>query len=130
MKYNNMVQLDVMPQVRDRSLYRYVPTFAWGKGRFSLQSKLPALVEDIQERLVTTHDRLMTLIDKYKKVQQRIVADARANEGNLMVCDLQKFVKPIHYIDGEYITTALVVVPTGSKSTEFEQNYWKLEQTE
>jgi len=47
-----------------------------------------------------------------------------------MVCDLQKFVKPADYIDGEYITTAMVVVPTGAKSAEFEKNYWKLEQTE
>jgi len=124
-----MDQPDGMPQVRDRSLYRYIPTFAWEKGRFSLQSKLPALVEDIQERLVTTHDRLKTLIDKYKKVQQKIVADARANEGNLMVCDLQKFVKPADYVDGEYITTALVVVPA-QKCEEFESQYWKLEQTE
>merc|ERR1719471_2285983 len=100
-----------MPQVRDRHVYRYIPTFNWEKGRFSLQSKLPALVDDIHERLVTTHDRLKTLVDKYKKVNQKIV-------------------KPADYIDGEYITTAMVVVPTGSKSTEFEQNYWKLEQTE
>jgi len=125
-----MEQEDAMPQVKDRHVYRYIPTFNWEKGRFSLQSKLPALVDDIHERLVTTHDRLKTLVDKYKKVKQKIVADERANEGNLMVCDLQKFVKPADYIDGEYITTAMVVVPTGAKSAEFEKNYWKLEQTE
>jgi V-type H+-transporting ATPase subunit C len=125
-----MEQENAMPQVRDRHVYRYIPTFKWEKGRFSLQSKLPALVDDIHERLGTTHDRLKTMVDKYKKVKQRIVADERANEGNLMVCDLQKYVKPADYIDGEYITTAMVVVPTGNKSTQFEQTYWKLEQTE
>jgi len=125
-----MEQDDAMPQVKDRHVYRYIPTFQWEKGRFSLQSKLPALVDDINERLVTTHDRLKTLVDKYKKVKQKLVADARANEGNLMVCDLQKFVKPADYIDGEYITTAMVVVPTGSKSAEFEKQYWRLERTE
>jgi len=123
-----MDQPDGMPQVRDRSLYRYVPTFTWEKGRFSLQSKLPPLVDEIQERLVTTHERLKTLIDKYKKVAQKIAAEARANEGNLMVCDLQKFVKPADYVDGEYITTALCVVPA-QKTAEFEATYWKLEQT-
>merc|ERR1719492_489042 len=124
-----MEQEDAMPQVRDRHVNRFIPTFQWEKGRFSLQSKLPALVDDIHERLVTTHDRLKTLVDKYKKVRQKIVADERANEGNLMVCDLQKFVKPADYVDGEYITTALVVFPT-QKCQEFESQYWKLEMTD
>merc|ERR1719492_14153 len=124
-----MEQEDAMPQVRDRHVNRFIPTFQWEKGRFSLQSKLPALVDDIHERLVTTHDRLKTLVDKYKKVRQKIVADERANEGNLMVCDLQKFVKPADYVDGEYITTALVVVPA-QKCQEFESQYWKLEMTD
>lgn len=124
-----MGQEDAIPTVRDRQLYRYIPAFEWERGRFSLQSKLPALVDDIHERLVTTHDRLKVMTEKYKKVQQRLMADARASEGNLMVCDLQRFVKSTDWIDGEYLTTAMVVVPT-NKQAEFEEHYWKLEQSD
>lgn len=46
-----------------------------------------------------------------------------------MICDLQKYVKPADYIEGEYITTAMVVVPTPKKQ-HFEENYYRLEQTD
>lgn len=58
-------QEDALPTVGDRQLYRYVPSFSWEKGKFSTQSKLPQLVEDVHERLVTTHDRLKQLEDRY-----------------------------------------------------------------
>lgn len=122
-------QADALPTVHDRQLYRYVPSFEWEKGKFSTQSKLPQLVEDVHERLVTTHDRLKQMEDRYKQVKTRLTAGERATEGNLMICDLQKFVKPADYIQGEYITTAMVVVPT-SKMQHFEENYYRLEQTD
>jgi len=68
-------------------------------------------------------------VDKYKKISQRLTADARASEGNLMVCDLQKFVKTTDWVDGEYLTTALVVVPS-NKTADFEGEYWRMETTE
>lgn len=122
-------QEDALPTVHDRQLYRYVPSFEWEKGKFSTQSKLPQLVEDVHDRLVTTHDRLKQMEDRYKQIKTRLTAGERASEGNLMICDLQKFVKPADYIEGEYITTAMVVVPT-QKMQHFEENYYRLEQTE
>lgn len=124
-----MGQEDAIPSVRDRQLYRYIPTFEWERGRFSPQSKLPDLVDNIHEKLAGTHERLKILVEKYKKVQQKLQADARSSEGNLMVCGLQKYVKPTDWVDGEYLTTVLVVVPA-NKCVEFEQHYWRLEQTE
>eukprot|EP00494_Astrolonche_serrata_P030371 UN30638 len=122
-------QPDVIPTVKDRQLHNYIPKFKWDRGRCPIGQKLPALSEDIYERFGTTNDRLKTMIEKYKKVKAALQTDKRKAEGNLMVRDLQAFVKPVDYLEGEYITTAMVVVPT-AKQEQFEKQYWCLERTD
>jgi len=124
-----MEQPDIIPTVKDRKLHRFIPKFEWDKGRCPVGQKLPQLAEDIYEKFVTSNDRLKTMVEKYKNVKSSLSSDKRKTEGNLMVCDLQPFVKPTDYINGEYITTALVVVPT-AKQKDFLEHYWCLEKTE
>jgi len=118
----------VIPEVGDRHIHKYIPAFEWDRGRVPYVQKLPQLSQDIHERIVTTNDRLKTMVEKHKFIKQKLQMNEKNQEGNLMVCDLQKFIQPVHYIDGEYITSCFVVVPT-AKAAEFEGHYWKLETT-
>lgn len=120
---------DQMPTVNDQQLHNYIPRFEWENGRNQHKSKLTELTNALQERLVTANERLKGMVEKYKQVKQKLSSDSRETEGNLMVCKLQKYVKPTDYIDGEYITTALVVI-SKQKKAEFESMYWRLDETE
>jgi len=120
---------EAIPTVADRSIYNHIPEFSWDKGRNPYTSKLSQISGEIHSKFVMANDRLKTLVEKYKQVRQKLTNDERASEGNLMVCDLQKYVRQADYVQGEYITTALVVVPK-QKGPEFESTYWALDKTE
>lgn len=125
-EYNDTTEL---PKVKDRNLYRFIPEFTWDKAYFNVLQKLPELSKDIHTSLGETYDRLKVFLDKYKAAKAKLTAEERASEGNLMVCDLQQFVKQTDFIDGDFLTTALVVVPTNRRQ-QFEETYWKLDDTE
>lgn len=120
---------EAIPTVADRSIYNHIPEFSWDKGRNPYTSKLSQISGEIHSKFVMANDRLKTLVEKYKQVRQKLTNDERAEDGNLMVCDLQKYIKQADYVTGEYITTALVVVPQ-AKGAEFEATYWSLDKTE
>jgi len=127
--YQEFSENDILPTVDDRSIYKYIPEFVWEKGRNPFTAKLSQISQDIHERFVTTNERLKTMAEKYKQVKQKLTSDQRASEGNLMVCDIQKYVQASDYVTGEYITTMMVVVPKQKKAM-FEQHYWCLDQTD
>jgi len=119
---------DVTPTVNDRELHKYIPNFTWDRGHVPVAQKLPNLAQDLHQKLASANDRLKNLIDKYKHIKTALSNDDRKNEGNLMLCDLQKYVKQGDYIEGEYIMTCMVVVPV-AKAKQFEETYWALDNT-
>jgi len=103
----------------------YVRTWEWDEAKFQMKTPLRELAESISQRISGLEDDLKTKMIEMSSLKSAIQQYERKGQGNLMVRALDDVVTEDDYLETEYMTTLLVVVPKHSYK-EFSGTYMKM----
>eukprot|EP01084_Bolivina_argentea_P089178 160957_1 len=119
---------DQLLSVYNKSIRGYITNFLWDEGHFNPRAQLRDLVQVIHSNMVKTAEHLRKWSSSLSEIQNELNAIERKKTGSLMNKSLNQFINRDDWYCGEYITSALVVVPN-SKCNEFKEKYEFFEDT-
>eukprot|EP01104_Vermistella_antarctica_P020603 TRINITY_DN8883_c0_g1_i1.p1 TRINITY_DN8883_c0_g1~~TRINITY_DN8883_c0_g1_i1.p1 ORF type:complete len:384 (-),score=144.06 TRINITY_DN8883_c0_g1_i1:86-1237(-) len=97
--------------VNGANMATYLQHFRWEKAQFPPRAPLRSLVDMINKKMTKLDEECRLKSTSYITVAFSMAAEDRKAQGNLLQRDLLEVVKPEHFIETEYMTTLLVVVP-------------------
>merc|ERR1712129_271883 len=114
--------------VYNKSIRGYISHFLWDEGHFNPRAQLRDLVQVIHSNMVKTAEHLRKWTSSLSQIQNQLSAIERKKSGSLMNRSLTEYINHEDWYNGEYIASALVVVPT-AKCQEFLAKYEFFEDT-
>jgi len=105
----------------------YVEKFAWNKNRYNTSLPLRQLVDTIVKDATKAEDTLKKQVLDYNEVRTSYNVIERRDTGSLLVKPLGPYVKKADIVEGEYLSTLLLVVPR-QRMEEFDQTYETVEE--
>eukprot|EP00475_Leptophrys_vorax_P026338 TRINITY_DN3711_c0_g1_i1.p1 TRINITY_DN3711_c0_g1~~TRINITY_DN3711_c0_g1_i1.p1 ORF type:complete len:507 (+),score=170.05 TRINITY_DN3711_c0_g1_i1:48-1568(+) len=111
--------------VNDQQPVNYLQEFKWDGARFPLQTDLTSLSKNIQELVEQYSEDLKKNWGKYSETKTALMTLRRKNQGSLLLRPLSGLVDPEDYVEGEFLTTLMVVIPENRES-EFLKTYLAL----
>jgi len=105
----------------------YVEKFAWNKNRYNTSLPLRQLIDTIVKDATKAEETLKKQVTDYNDVRTSYNVIERRDTGSLLVKPLGPYVKKTDIIEGDYLTTLLLVIPR-QKAEEFELTYEKVEE--
>jgi hypothetical protein len=111
--------------VNDQQPIQYLQEFMWDGARFPLQTDLPSLSKNIQELVDQYSEDLKRNWGKYTETKTALLTLRRKYQGSLLLRPLAGLVDPEDFVEGEYLTTLMVVVPE-NREAEFLKSYQTL----
>lgn len=112
--------------VDGRAPAQYAEHFEWNKAKYPDKAALGELVERLQEDALSCEEELKKRTDKYGEVTTALAAIERKETGTLLVKPLGSVVDENLVIEGEFLTSVFVVVPT-ARAKDFEATYETIE---
>ena len=119
---------DQLLSVYNKSIRGYITNFLWDEGHFNPRAQLRDLVQVIHGNMVKTAEHLRKWTSALSEIQNQLSAIERKKTGSLMNKSLNEYINHEDWYNGDYITSALVVVPK-SKQNEFLEKYEFFEDT-
>eukprot|EP01084_Bolivina_argentea_P226649 382822_1 len=119
---------DQLLSVYNKSIRGYITNFLWDEGHFNPRAQLRDLVQVIHSNMIKTAEHLRKWTSTLSEIQNKLSAIQRKKTGSLMNKSLNEYINHEDWYNGDYITSALVVVPN-SKCNGFQQTYEFFEDT-
>merc|ERR1712228_269347 len=119
---------DQLLSVYNKSIRGYITNFLWDEGHFNPRAQLRDLVQVIHSNMVKTAEHLRKWTSSLSEIQNKLSAIERKKTGSLMNKSLTEYINHEDWYDGDYITSALVVVPN-TKCNDFLEKYEFFEDT-
>jgi len=114
--------------IYNKSVRGYITNFKWDEGHFNPRTQLRDLVQSIHSNMVKTAEHLRKWTSALSEIQNQLAAIERKKTGSLMNKALNEFIDFKDWHQGNYIRSALVVVPK-TKCDEFLAKYEFFEDT-
>jgi len=114
--------------VYNKSIRGYITNFLWDEGHFNPRAQLRDLVQVIHSNMVKTAEHLRKWSAALSEIENKLAAIERKKTGSLMNRSLGEYISAEDWYHGEYLTSALVVVPT-PKMDQFMAHYEFFEDT-
>ncbi|MES1909257.1 MAG: hypothetical protein MHM6MM_002028 [Cercozoa sp. M6MM] len=112
--------------VQGQTQEQFVRQFRWQRQRFPTQMPLPALAAQLQQSTQQCMESFRSLQQRYLELRSEVAALERRHNGSLQVRSLYTVVRRSDIVEGEYLTTFVVVVPL-QREKDFLANYESLE---
>mmetsp|Transcript_37137 Transcript_37137/g.32837 ORF Transcript_37137/g.32837 Transcript_37137/m.32837 type:complete len:434 (+) Transcript_37137:28-1329(+) len=106
---------DQLLSVYNKSIRGYITNFLWDEGHFNPRAQLRDLVQVIHGNMVKTAEHLRKWTSSLSEIQNQLTAIERKKTGSLMNKSLNEYINHEDWYNGDYITSALVVVPNTKK---------------
>lgn len=107
---------------------QYIRSFQWDTARYPTNLDLKCLAEQIDENLNRFNESLKKHSSKYNETKTTLSTLNRKRQGSLLLKSLAGLIDPDDVVDGDYLTSLMVVVPV-SKTTEFIETYMDIQNT-
>jgi V-type H+-transporting ATPase subunit C len=124
--HKSYMDLDDTPEqmlsVYNKSVHAYISNFVWDEGHFNPRAQMKDLVQSIHTNLTKTAEHLRKWTATLGDIQNKLNAIERKKTGSLMNKALNEYISLNEWVDGEYLCTALVVVPN-NKTNDFLEQY-------
>lgn len=120
---------DQLLSVYNKSIRGYITNFLWDEGHFNPRAQLRDLVQVIHGNMTKTAEHLRKWTSSLSEIQNQLTAIERKKTGSLMNKSLNEYINHEDWYNGDYITSALVVVPN-TKKEEFLATYEFFEDTD
>jgi len=114
--------------VYNKSIRGYITNFLWDEGHFNPRAQLRDLVQVIHSNMVKTAEHLRKWSAALSEIENKLAAIERKKTGSLMNRSLGEYISADDWYHGEYLTSALVVVPV-AKVEQFMEQYEFFEDT-
>jgi len=114
--------------VYNKSIRGYITNFLWDEGHFNPRAQLRDLVQVIHSNMVKTAEHLRKWSAALSEIENKLAAIERKKTGSLMNRSLTEYISAEDWYQGEYLTSALVVVPV-AKRDQFLEHYEFFEDT-
>jgi len=114
--------------VYNKSARSYIPQFRWDDGHFNPRTQLRDLVQSIHSNMVKTAEHLRKWTSALSEIENAVAAIERKKTGSLMNKALSEYIDYKEWYEGDYLRSALVVVPK-AKTADFEAQYEFFEDT-
>jgi V-type H+-transporting ATPase subunit C len=89
----------------------YLTHFKWDEAKYPVKSSCRDLTEMINSQVSRLDEELRVKSTEYNALSHSISASERNQTGNLISRDITEYVTSDNWLDSEYLTTLLVVVP-------------------
>jgi len=120
--------MDQLLSVYNKSARAYIPQFRWDDGHFNPRTQLRDLVQSIHSNMVKTAEHLRKWTSALSEIENAVAAIERKKTGSLMNKTLSEYIDYKDWYEGDYLRSALVVVPK-AKTAVFEAQYEFFEDT-
>jgi len=107
--------MDQLLSVYNKSARAYIPQFRWDEGHFNPRTQLRDLVQSIHSNMVKTAEHLRKWTSALSEIQNQLAAIERKKTGSLMNKALNEYIDFKDWHEGNYIRSALVVVPKAKR---------------
>lgn len=97
--------------VRGASADTYLCQFQWEDAKYSPKSPLRETTGRIAQQVQRLDEEIRTKSMAYNNLARDLAAEQRKEGSSLLTKNLSEIVKPEHFVETEYLTTLLVVVP-------------------
>merc|ERR550539_1399400 len=114
--------------IYNKSVRGYITKFKWDEGHFNPRTQLRDLVQSIHSNMVKTAEHLRKWTSALSEIQNQLAAIERKKTGSLMNRALNEYVDCEDWFEGDYLRSALVVVPS-LKNDHFLETYQFMEDT-
>jgi len=105
---NNDAQLF---SVNGANMDLYLTHFKWDEAKYPIKTSCRDLTEMINSQVSKLDEELRAKSTEYNALSHTISATERNQTGNLLSKDITDYITPDIWLDSEYLTTVLVVVP-------------------
>jgi len=112
--------------VNERPPSQFLAEFQWDESKFIVELKLKDLAENVSRVCASYGDELRKNWVKYVEVKNALINVIKKDQGSLLLKPLHGLINPEDVIEGDYLTTAVVVFPA-AREAEFLATYEKLE---
>jgi len=89
----------------------YLTHFKWDEAKYPVKSSCRDLTEMINQQVSRLDEELRVKSTEYNALTHSISSTERNQSGNLLSKDISEFITADSWLDSEYLTTLLVVVP-------------------
>lgn len=89
----------------------YLQSFAWNKVKYRSDRPIPDLVNILRSEIQSLDEDIKAKYSSYQSVRTNAQTLQRRQQGNLSTKSLAAVLKPTHFLQSEYLTTALIAVP-------------------
>lgn len=114
--------------IKNESIHSFITNFAWDDGHFNPHAQLRDLVQSIHANVMKTAEHLRRLSAALTEIENNLSNISRKLNGSLMNKCLKQYVSHENWYSGEYLRTALIVIPT-TKTDTFMANYEFMEES-
>jgi len=89
----------------------YLTHYKWDEAKYPIKASCRELTDQINAQVSRLDEELRVKSTEYNSLSHSLAASERNQTGNLLSRDLSEYVTADNWIDSEYLTTLLVVVP-------------------
>ncbi|RVD83077.1 uncharacterized protein DFL_007479 [Arthrobotrys flagrans] len=105
------IQISGNKLVNEKPFQSYLQSFTWNKVRYRVERPIPDIVSILKAEIQSLDEDIKSKYSNYQSVKSNLQTLQRRQQGNLSTRSLAPILKPSHFLNSEYLTTALIAVP-------------------